>query len=199
MPGINKVILVGNLGQDPELRYTANGNPIANFSIATSEVWKDKNTGQNQERTEWHRILVFGKAAENAAEYLRKGSKVYIEGMLNTRKWQDQAGIDRYTTEIKAHTVQYLDTRNNNQAEGQGRQSGNQEPHQGQHYRGGNNQSYDYQSPQNNNQNQQNNGHSRANNAYQNAKQGGKNQGTNHQAHQNPPQGFNEFDDDIPF
>ena len=98
--GINKVILVGNLGQDPEVRQTANNNAITNISIATSESWKDKNTGQMQDKTEWHRVVFFGKLAEIAGEYLRKGSQVYVEGKLQTRKWQDKQGQDRYTTEV---------------------------------------------------------------------------------------------------
>lgn len=100
MRGINKVILVGTLGQDPEVRYTAKGDAVANLSVATSESWKDKNTGQQQEKTEWHRVVIFGKLAEVAGEYLRKGSQVYLEGQLQTRKWQDQSGQDKYTTEI---------------------------------------------------------------------------------------------------
>ncbi|MCF7519491.1 MULTISPECIES: single-stranded DNA-binding protein [Pseudoalteromonas] len=98
--GVNKVILVGNLGQDPEVRYMPNGNGVANISIATTDSWKDKNTGQMQERTEWHRVVLFGKLAEVAGEYLRKGSQVYIEGRLQTRKWTDQSGQEKYTTEI---------------------------------------------------------------------------------------------------
>ena len=98
--GINKVILVGNLGQDPEIRYTADGRPIANFSIATSESWKDKNSGEKREKTEWHRVVVFGKLAEIFGEYLSKGKQVYIEGKLRTRKWQGQDGQDKYTTEV---------------------------------------------------------------------------------------------------
>lgn len=98
--GVNKVILVGNCGSDPEMRYTPDGRPICNITLATSESWKDKQTGQLQERTEWHRVVLFGKVAEIAGEYLRKGSQVYIEGSLRTRKWQGQDGQDRYTTEI---------------------------------------------------------------------------------------------------
>ena len=98
--GINKVILVGNLGNDPEIRYTPNGGAIANLSIATSEQWKDRNTGEPREKTEWHRVVIFGKLAEIAGEYLRKGSQVYLEGKLQTRKWQDQQGNDKYTTEV---------------------------------------------------------------------------------------------------
>lgn len=97
---LNKVELIGNLGQDPEIRYMQNGGAVANLSIATTESWKDKTTGEKKEQTEWHRVVIFGKLAEIAGEYLRKGSKVFIEGSLRTRKWQDQQGVDRYTTEI---------------------------------------------------------------------------------------------------
>jgi single-strand DNA-binding protein len=113
MRGVNKVILVGNLGKDPEVRYLPSGGAVANVTVATSESWRDKNTGQMQEQTEWHRIVFYGKLAEIAGEYLRKGSKVYVEGSLHTRKWQDkQTGQDRYSTEIKASTMQMLDSRN---------------------------------------------------------------------------------------
>ena len=98
--GVNKVILVGNLGQDPEVRYTPGGAAITTISIATSDSWKDKNSGQMQEKTEWHRVVFFGKLAEIAGEYLRKGSQVYVEGKLQTRKWQDKQGQDKYTTEV---------------------------------------------------------------------------------------------------
>jgi single-strand DNA-binding protein len=98
--GVNKVILVGSLGQDPEIRYLPNGGAVANISVATSESWKDKNTNQMQEKTEWHKVAIFGKLAEIAGEYLKKGSQVYLEGQLQTRKWQDQQGQDRYSTEI---------------------------------------------------------------------------------------------------
>jgi len=100
MAGINKVILIGNLGAKPEVKFASNGNAIANLSIATSESWTDKNTGEKQEKTEWHRVSLFGKLAEIAGKYLDKGSKVYIEGKLQTRKWQDKEGKDRYTTEV---------------------------------------------------------------------------------------------------
>lgn len=109
--GVNKVILIGNIGQDPEVRYTPGGSAITNISVATSETWKDKQTNQPQERTEWHRVVFFNRLAEIAGEYLRKGSKVYIEGSLRTRKWQDQQGQDRYTTEIVANEMQMLDGR----------------------------------------------------------------------------------------
>ena len=115
MAGINKVILVGNLGAKPEVKYASNGNAISNLSVATSESWTDKSTGQKQERTEWHRVSLFGKLAEIAGQYLDKGSKVYVEGKLQTRKWQDQSGQDRYTTEVVVSgfngTLQMLDRR----------------------------------------------------------------------------------------
>lgn len=119
--GINKVILVGNLGADPETRYTASGSAIANIRLATSESWRDKQTGETQEKTEWHRVVFFNRLAEIVGEYLRKGSQVYIEGKLQTRKWQDQSGQDRYTTEIVANEMQMLGGR---AGEGAPRQSG---------------------------------------------------------------------------
>ena len=106
--GVNKVILVGNLGKDPETRYMPSGSAVTNLTLATSESWKDKQSGEQQERTEWHKIAMFGRLAEIAAEYLRKGSQVYIEGKLRTRKWQDKEGKDRYTTEIVADEMQML-------------------------------------------------------------------------------------------
>ncbi|NIG98237.1 MAG: single-stranded DNA-binding protein [Serratia symbiotica] len=98
--GINKVILVGNLGQDPEVRYMPNGGAVANITLATSEIWRDKTTGEQKEKTEWHRVVLFGKVAEVAGAYLRKGSQVYIEGSLQTRRWTDQAGVEKYATEV---------------------------------------------------------------------------------------------------
>ena len=106
--GVNKAIIVGTLGQDPEMRYTANGSAVANISVATNETWKDKSTGEAQERTEWHRIVMFGKLAEIASQYLKKGSQAYFEGRIQTRKWQDNSGNDRYSTEIVANEMQML-------------------------------------------------------------------------------------------
>jgi single-strand DNA-binding protein len=106
--GINKVIIVGNLGNDPETRYMPSGSAVTNLSVATNESWKDKQTGEQKDRTEWHKVAMFGRLAEIAAEYLRKGSQVYIEGKLRTRKWQDKDGQDRYTTEIVADEMQML-------------------------------------------------------------------------------------------
>jgi single-strand DNA-binding protein len=108
MASVNKVILVGNLGNDPETRSMPSGDAVTNISIATTDKWKDKQTGEQKEQTEWHRVAFFGKLAEIAGQYLRKGSQVYIEGSLRTRKWQDQSGADRYSTEIKADTLQML-------------------------------------------------------------------------------------------
>ena len=126
--GINKVILVGNLGADPETRYMPSGSAVTNLSVATSESWKDKQTGEQQERTEWHKVVMFDRLAEIAAEYLRKGSQVYIEGKLQTRKWQDRDGNDRWTTEIRANEMQMLGGRGGGGGSfGGGQQSGGQQ------------------------------------------------------------------------
>lgn len=109
--GVNKVILIGNLGRDPEVRYMPSGGAVANVTLATSESWKDRQTGEMQERTEWHNVVFFNRLAEIAGEYLRKGSKIYVEGSLRTRKWQGKDGQDRYTTEIVASEMQMLDSR----------------------------------------------------------------------------------------
>lgn len=123
--GVNKVILVGNLGNDPESRFLPSGGAVTNITVATSESWKDKQTGQPQERTEWHRVVFFNRLAEIVNEYLRKGSKVYLEGSLRTRKWQDkQSGQDRYTTEIVASEMQMLDSRGTGQSGGGYQQQG---------------------------------------------------------------------------
>ena len=142
--GINKVILIGNLGQDPETRFMPSGGAVTNVNLATSESWKDKQTGQPQERTEWHRVVFFNRLAEIAGEYLKKGSKVYVEGSLRTRKWQGQDGQDRYTTEIVGSEMQMLDSRGGDsasyndyaqsapqaQAQGQSQQQPRQQPQQ---------------------------------------------------------------------
>ncbi len=189
--GVNKVILVGNLGQDPEVRYMPNGNAVTNVTIATSDSWKDRETGQPQERTEWHRVVFFGKLAEIAGQYLRKGSKVYVEGSLRTRKWQDQSGQDRYTTEIVVDIngqMQMLDSRNDggyqqqNQGYGQPQQPA-QQPAQPQ-------QSYQ---PQSRPQPQQ------APQQQAPQQQAPQQQAPQQQAPQQPTPGFDDFDDDIPF
>ena len=173
MAGVNKVILVGNLGRDPESRSTPNGTQIVSFSIATSDNWTDKQTGQRQERTEWHNITVFDKLASICAQYLRKGSKVYVEGSLRTEKYTDkQTGAEKYSTKIIANTMQMLDSRN----EGSGYQAPAQQ--------GG----YQSQAPSAPSQQQAS------------PNQGYNNQGYNNQAPApSPAQSFNDFDDDIPF
>lgn len=137
--GVNKVILVGNLGQDPEVRYMPNGGAVANITLATSESWRDKTTGEQKEITEWHRVVLFGKLAEVAGEYLRKGSQVYIEGQLRTRKWTDQSGVEKYTTEVVVNvggTMQMLGGRKQeggSQQQGGGTNNGWGQPQQPQH------------------------------------------------------------------
>lgn len=181
--GVNKVILIGNLGNDPEVRYTPNGGAIANLSIATSDSWTDKNTGQRQDRTEWHRVTIFGKLAEITQQYLRKGSKVYLEGRLQTRKWQDQQGQDRYTTEIIVDgfsgQMQMLDSRQD------GAGMGYQQPTSG----GGHAppQQYDT-SPQ-----------QTAPQQHQPAAPAPNQPEAQPQQKQSAPAGFDNFDDDIPF
>ena len=181
--GITKVILVGNLGNDPEVRYMPNGNAVANLSLATSESWKDQQ-GQVQERTEWHRLTMYRRLAEIAGEYLKKGSQIYVEGKLQTRKWQDQQGQDRYTTEIIVDQMQMLGGREGGQGgQGGGYQQRPQGGQQGGGYGGGNqnygggNQGGNYQQP-----------------PQQQRPQGGQNQ-------QKPPMAEPDFDfdDDIPF
>ena len=133
MAGVNKVIILGNLGQDPEVKFMPNGGAVTNISIATSESWKDKNTGEQKEKTEWHRVVIFGKLAEIAGEYLKKGSKVYLEGALQTRKWQNQQGQDQYTTEVVLQEfggiMQMLDSKPQGQQQGGNQQ---QAPNQSQ-------------------------------------------------------------------
>ena len=127
--GVNKVILVGNLGNDPDVKYSnAGGSPITRISVATSEQWTDKNTQQKQERTEWHRVVFFGRLAEIAGEYLRKGSKVYLEGSLRTSKYTDQAGIEKYSTDIVANEMQMLDSRGDNMNQGMNQNQGYAQP-----------------------------------------------------------------------
>ncbi|EAA3136774.1 single-stranded DNA-binding protein SSB2 [Salmonella enterica subsp. enterica] len=129
--GVNKVILVGNLGQDPEVRYMPNGGAVANLTLATSESWRDKQDGEIREHTEWHRVVVFGKLAEIASEYLRKGAQVYIEGQLRTRKWTDQSGQDKYTTEVvvgQNGTMQMLGRRDSQPQQGSQPFSGQPQP-----------------------------------------------------------------------
>ena len=193
--GVNKVILVGNLGNDPEVRYMPNGNAVANLSLATSESWKDQQ-GQVQERTEWHRLTMYRRLAEIAGEYLRKGSQIYVEGKLQTRKWQDQQGQDRYTTEIIVDQMQMLGGRNNNGGGNQGnnQNQGGYNQNQGGGNQGGYNQNQGGGNQGGYNQNQGgNNGGGNQGGGNQN--QGGQNAG------KNPPMAEPDFDfdDDIPF
>lgn len=190
--GVNKVILVGNLGRDPETRYMPSGGAVTTLSIATSESWKDKQTGQQQERTEWHRVVFFNRLAEIAGEYLKKGSKVYVEGSLRTRKWQDQqSGQDRFSTEIVASEMQMLDSRGGGAGsdfggmDGYDQMAGQPDP-QGQPQQGQSQQSYAQNAPQ--------------------APSGGAMSGTAPQNAGQPNNGGtqgaafdNSFDDDIPF
>ncbi len=190
--GVNKVILVGNLGGDPEVRYMPSGGAVTNVTIATSESWKDKQSGQQQERTEWHRVVFFNRLAEIAGEYLRKGSQIYIEGSLRTRKWQDNNGQDKYTTEIVASEMQMLGGRGGDgggfQQQGQGGGGYQQQPQQSQQ------QGYQQQAPQQNYQQQQ---PQQQQNYQQQASQQAAPQ--SQAAPQQPAQGFDDFDDDIPF
>lgn len=184
--GINKVILIGNLGQDPEVRFTPSGTAVANINLATTDTWMDRQSGQKQERTEWHKVVMFNKTAEIAQQYLKKGAKVYIEGRLQTRKWQDQNGQDRYSTEIVANDMQMLDGRNGD-------------------FQGGNQQN---QASQGGYSNQPQGG-------YASGQQGGNPQQNQNPQQSRPPQGqqnapqnnygapdygnFDDFDDEIPF
>jgi single-strand DNA-binding protein len=184
--GVNKVILVGTLGTDPEVKYIPSGDAVCNISIATNESWKDKQTGQMQERTEWHRVVAFRRLAEIMGEYLRKGSQVYIEGKLQTRKWQAQDGQDRYSTEILANEMQMLGGRpaGVNPSTGGG---------YGQNQAQGNTASM--QSPQHTNPAQQSGGYNQ-----QAAPQNAPQQQSPQKAAPAPAsQGFEDFDDDIPF
>ena len=129
MAGVNKVIIIGNVGQDPETKYLPSGGAVTNLSIATSESWKDKQTGQPQERTEWHRVVFFNKLAEIVAQYMKKGSKIYIEGALRTRQWE-QDGVKRYSTEIVASQMQMLDSKSGDQQQAPQQQYQQQQPQQ---------------------------------------------------------------------
>ncbi len=183
--GVNKVIIIGNIGQDPEIKYMPSGGAVTNVSIATSESWKDKTTGQPQERTEWHRVVFFNRLGEIAGQYLKKGSKVYIEGSLRTRKWQAQDGTDRYTTEIVANEMQMLDGRGDNAGSSFNQDDGQQFGGAPSGYQGGG-----------------------APNPAQGARPNQAPQNSNNQFNQAPapshsapqqPAGFDSFDDDIPF
>ncbi|EPB99946.1 single-stranded DNA-binding protein [Litchfieldella anticariensis FP35 = DSM 16096] len=180
--GVNKVILIGNLGQDPEVRFTPSGTAVANLNLATTDTWTDRQSGQRQERTEWHRVVLFNKLAEIAQQYVKKGSRLYIEGRLQTRKWQDQNGQDRYSTEIVASDMQMLDSRG---AQGSDFPAQGNYPQQGNY--GNAPQSGNYGQPQ---------GGQSARPAQQPPAQNGQ-QGNNYGAPN--PGSFDDFDDEIPF
>ena len=169
MASVNKVILVGNLGKDPDVRYLPDGGAVVNLALATSNSWKDKNTGEKREETEWHRVVIYGRLAEIAGEYCKKGRPVYIEGRLKTRKWQDQSGVDKYTTEIIADQMQLLGSRDG------GGGGGN--------YGGGSNDDFD-QSPSP---------------APSRSSGGGSGVGMRSQPQRSAPQSVADLDDDIPF
>lgn len=202
--GVNKVTLIGNVGGDPEVRYMPNGSAVATITLATSESWKDKQTGQTQERTEWHRVVFFNRLGEVAGEFLRKGSKVYIEGALRTNKWQDQEGKDRYRTEIIGNEMQMLDSRGNSEG---GYQPGQQQQNQQQGQQGGYQQNqqqggYQQQAPQQQAPQQQ----SAPQQNFQQAPQQSAPKQNFQQAPaqpapapQQPAPNFDDFDDDIPF
>ncbi|WP_136066454.1 single-stranded DNA-binding protein [Modicisalibacter radicis] len=183
--GVNKVILIGNLGQDPEVRFTPSGTAVANLNLATTDTWTDRQSGQRQERTEWHRVVLFNKLAEIAQQYLKKGGKVYIEGRLQTRKWQDQNGQDKYSTEIVANDMQMLDSRGGGDFPQQQPQQGGYAPQGGQ--QGGHANNAPPQQPQRPPQQP----------PAQGGQQGGGQQGGNYGAPQ--PGSFDDFDDEIPF
>ena len=196
MASINKVILVGNLGQDPEVKYMPSGGAVTNLSIATTDSWKDKSTGEKRENTEWHRVVFFNRLAEIAGEYLRKGSQVYIEGNLRTRSWEDN-GVKKYSTEIVAREMQMLGSRSGGGSgdfapQQQGGGMGGQQPQQGggQQYGGAQGQPQGQQSSSQQGGGQQGGG-----------QQGGGQQGGGQQQapQQQAPQNFDNFDDDIPF
>ncbi|SFU91802.1 single-stranded DNA-binding protein [Halomonas korlensis] len=188
--GVNKVILIGNLGQDPEVRFLPSGNPVANLRLATTDTWMDKQSGQRQERTEWHTLVMFNKLAEIGQQYLKKGSKIYVEGRLQTRKWQGQDGQDRYSTEIVVNDMQMLDSRGG----GDMPQSGNQ----GGSYQGGQS-----QPPQGGygNAPQQGGGQPQRPAPQPAPAQGGQQQGGQQQSNYGAPDpgSFDDFDDEIPF
>lgn len=156
--GVNKVILVGNLGQDPEQRFFPSGDSVVNVTLATSETWKDKQTGEQKEETEWHRLMFRGKLAEIAAQYLQKGSKIYVEGRLRTRKWQNQQGQDQYTTEILVNNMQMLDSRQDNKPSQQGQQRPAQQDNQQAQQQDNQQPAQNYQRAQSNYAQQQNPG-----------------------------------------
>ena len=199
MAGVNKVIIVGNLGKDPEVRAMPNGDFVANLAVATSESWKDKQTGEQKEKTEWHRVAIFGKLAEIAGNYLKKGSKVYLEGALQTRKWTNNDGQDQYTTEVVLKgfngVMQMLDSKPQGQQQGGGFQQ-QQAPQQQQQQQGG---GFQQQAPQQQAPQQQGFVNQAQQQAPQQQQQGFVNQGQQQAPNVNPQAPNVDFDDDIPF
>lgn len=191
--GVNKVILIGNLGQDPEVRFLPSGSPVCNLRLATTDTWTDRQSGQRQERTEWHSVVMFNKLAEIAQQYVKKGSRLYIEGRLQTRKWQGQDGQDRYSTEIVANDMQMLDSRGGQGGDFAGQSGGYGAQQSGQSQQGG------YGQQQGGGYANQGGG-SRQNDSYGGAQQGGSGQqnGQNNGGAPNPGS-FDDFDDEIPF
>ncbi|UYG08024.1 single-stranded DNA-binding protein [Halomonas sp. M4R1S46] len=196
--GVNKVILIGNLGQDPEVRFTPSGTAVANLNLATTDTWTDRQSGQRQERTEWHRVVMFNKLAEISQQYLRKGSRVYVEGRLQTRKWQDQNGQDKYSTEIVANDMQMLDSRSGGEMGGGMPQQGGNfagQPPQGGGF-GGQQQAGGFGG-------QQQGGNYGGGQPQRPAPQPAPNQGGGQQQGGNygapDPGSFDDFDDEIPF
>jgi single-strand DNA-binding protein len=197
--GVNKVILIGNLGQDPEVRFLPSGNPVANLRLATTDTWMDKQSGQRQERTEWHTLVMFNKLAEIGQQYLKKGSKIYIEGRLQTRKWQGQDGQDRYSTEIVVNDMQMLDSRGGGDMPQSGNQAGGYPGGQSQPPQGG----YGNAPQQGGGQPQR--PAPKPAPAQGGQQQGGQQQGGQQQGQQQgnygapDPGSFDDFDDEIPF
>lgn len=192
--GVNKVILIGNLGQDPDVRFLPSGNPVANLRIATTDSWTDRQSGQRQERTEWHSVVLFNKLAEIAQQYVKKGSRIYIEGRLQTRKWQGQDGQDRYSTEIVANDMQMLDSRG---GQGGGADYGQQQGNYGGAQQGGYGQQGGY-AQQGGGNAPQGGGQPQRPPQPAPAQQGGAPQQGNNYGAPNPGS-FDDFDDEIPF
>lgn len=199
--GVNKVILIGNIGQDPEVRFMPSGNPVCNLRLATTDSWNDRQTGQRQERTEWHSIVLFNKLAEIAQQYVKKGSRLYIEGRLQTRQWQGQDGQNRYSTEIVANDMQMLDSRGGDGGNSGGQQGGYQQQNGGNNY--GGNQGNNYGGNQGNNygggQPNRGNQGAPANQALQQNGGYGAPQQNNQGSGAPNPSSFDDFDDEIPF
>ncbi|MGJ8522993.1 Single-stranded DNA-binding protein [Carnimonas sp. R-84981] len=191
--GVNKVILIGNIGQDPEVRFMPSGNPVCNLRLATTDSWSDRQTGQRQERTEWHSIVLFNKLAEIAQQYVKKGSRLYIEGRLQTRQWQGQDGQNRYSTEIVANDMQMLDSRGGDGGNSGGQQGGYQQQSGGNNYAGNQGNNYGGGQPNRSNQGAPANSAPQQNGNFGGSQQNNQNSGAPN------PSSFDDFDDEIPF